>query len=121
MAIRGHELRPTPNGIKCPACGFQTSTVKDSRPTDDYTAIRRRRLCLKCGARATTFERYFTVEDRDAFARGADLQRALESCPLHQRRIVENLIYQIAADANRIRAAEATDIAEQVGASDPTD
>ena len=56
---------------------FQASTVKDSRVTEDNTAIRRRRLCLKCGARATTFERFGRVEDRDAAAQGADLQLAL--------------------------------------------
>lgn len=115
MAIGGRELRPTPNGIKCPACGHQTSMVKDSRPTDDHTAIRRRRMCLRCGVRSTTFERFGTAEDRDAAARGAQLQLALEACPVHQRRLVENLIYQIAADAKRIRDAEAADIAEQLG------
>lgn len=102
-------------GIKCPSCGHQTSTVKDSRPTDDYTAIRRRRHCLRCGVRSTTFERFAaSIEDRDASERGAKLQHALEACPVHQRRIIETLIYQMAADANRIRDAEAADIAAEV-------
>ena len=106
---------PTDKGIKCPSCGHPTSTVKDSRPTDDSTAIRRRRLCLRCGARATTFERYApSLDDADAARRGAQLQLALESCPAHQRRLIETLIYQMAADTNRIRDAEAADIAERV-------
>ena len=107
---------PTDKGIKCPACGYQTSTVKDSRPTDDHTAIRRRRLCLKCGARGTTFESYASPDDRAAVLRGADLQRALQACPVHQRRLVEHLIFQIAADAER--DAEAADIAQRVTADD---
>jgi transcriptional regulator NrdR family protein len=114
--IHDDKRRPNDLGIKCPSCGHQSSTVKDSRPTDDCTAIRRRRMCLRCGTRSTTFERFAaTIEDRDAAERGAELQRALESCPVHQRRLVETLIFQMAADANRIRDAEAADIVEQVG------
>ena len=41
----------------CPFCGNQDTQVKDSRPAEDGTAIRRRRLCGKCDARFTTFER----------------------------------------------------------------
>jgi transcriptional repressor NrdR len=43
--------------MKCPFCGHDDTQVKDSRPTEDNAAIRRRRLCLNCGARFTTFER----------------------------------------------------------------
>ncbi len=43
--------------MRCPFCGHEDTQVKDSRPTDDNTAIRRRRNCLNCGARFTTFER----------------------------------------------------------------
>jgi len=43
--------------MRCPFCGNEDTQVKDSRPTDDNAAIRRRRLCLGCGARFTTFER----------------------------------------------------------------
>ena len=43
--------------MRCPFCGHDTSQVKDSRPTDDGAAIRRRRQCEACGARFTTFER----------------------------------------------------------------
>ena len=43
--------------MRCPYCAHEDSQVKDSRPTEDSTAIRRRRQCDGCGARFTTFER----------------------------------------------------------------
>ncbi len=43
--------------MRCPFCAHDDSQVKDSRPTDDGAAIRRRRQCEGCGARFTTFER----------------------------------------------------------------
>jgi len=43
--------------MRCPFCGHDDTQVKDSRPTDDNSAIRRRRQCPDCGARFTTFER----------------------------------------------------------------
>ena len=43
--------------MRCPFCAHEDSQVKDSRPTEDGTSIRRRRQCEGCGARFTTFER----------------------------------------------------------------
>ena len=43
--------------MRCPFCGEMESQVKDSRPSEDGAAIRRRRLCPSCGGRFTTFER----------------------------------------------------------------
>ena len=43
--------------MRCPFCANEDSQVKDSRPTEDNSAIRRRRQCASCGARFTTFER----------------------------------------------------------------
>jgi len=43
--------------MRCPFCGHDESQVKDSRPTEDGAAIRRRRFCAACGSRWTTFER----------------------------------------------------------------
>ncbi len=43
--------------MRCPFCGADETQVKDSRPTEESAAIRRRRACLNCGARFTTFER----------------------------------------------------------------
>jgi len=43
--------------MRCPFCGHDDTQVKDSRPTEDNTSIRRRRACANCGGRFTTFER----------------------------------------------------------------
>jgi len=43
--------------MRCPYCGIDDTQVKDSRPTEDSAAIRRRRICNGCGGRFTTFER----------------------------------------------------------------
>lgn len=43
--------------MRCPFCSNEETQVKDSRPSDDGTAIRRRRACSSCGGRFTTFER----------------------------------------------------------------
>ncbi len=43
--------------MRCPQCGEKNSQVKDSRPSEDDTVVRRRRECAACGARFTTFER----------------------------------------------------------------
>ena len=48
------------NKMKCPFCGFEESKVVDSRSTDDNSTIRRRRECLKCNKRYTTYEK---IED----------------------------------------------------------
>ena len=47
------------SGLKCPYCGYSESKVIDSRPADENSSIRRRRECLSCGKRFTTYE---TVE-----------------------------------------------------------
>lgn len=47
--------------MKCPYCGYMESKVLDTRPTDEGGAIRRRRECIKCQRRFTTYEK---VEDR---------------------------------------------------------
>ena len=43
--------------MRCPYCGSEDTQVKDSRPAEDATSIRRRRICPDCGGRFTTFER----------------------------------------------------------------
>jgi transcriptional repressor NrdR len=57
--------------LRCPFCAHEDSQVKDSRPTEDNTAIRRRRQCESCGGRFTTFERVqlrelFVIKSGDA-------------------------------------------------------
>jgi transcriptional repressor NrdR len=51
--LQGHQEKL----MRCPFCGHDASQVKDSRPTEDGAAIRRRRQCEGCAARFTTFER----------------------------------------------------------------
>lgn len=48
--------------MRCPFCGHEDTQVKDSRPTEDQAAIRRRRSCPQCGSRWTTFERVYLRE-----------------------------------------------------------
>ena len=70
--------------MRCPVCGHEDSQVKDSRPTEDGAAIRRRRQCEACGERFTTFERVqlrelFVVKSQDRrepFERGK-LERSI--------------------------------------------
>jgi len=55
--------------VRCPFCGSENTAVRDSRPAEDNTVVRRRRSCEDCGARFTTFERVqlreITVVKRD--------------------------------------------------------
>lgn len=59
--------------MRCPFCGHDDTQVKDSRPTEDNVAIRRRRFCPACGSRFTTFER---VQLRDLIVIKKDGSRA---------------------------------------------
>jgi len=58
--------------VRCPFCGHEDSQVKDSRPTEDGAAIRRRRQCEGCAARFTTFER---IQLRDLVVLKSDDRR----------------------------------------------
>lgn len=84
--------------MRCPFCTHDSSQVKDSRPSDDGAAIRRRRQCEGCGARFTTFERIQLREltvvksegrrepfDRDKIARSVAI--ALRKRPVAQPRV----------------------------------
>ncbi len=84
--------------MRCPFCGHSDSQVKDSRPTEDNAAIRRRRFCPECGSRWTTFERVQLREltvvkkegekasfDREKLARS--LRIALRKRPVEAERI----------------------------------
>ncbi|MCA3752436.1 MAG: transcriptional repressor NrdR, partial [Phenylobacterium sp.] len=91
--------------MRCPFCGHPESQVKDSRPSDDGAAIRRRRSCPECGGRFTTFERVQLREitilkrsgrrtpfDRDKLARSIAI--ATRKRPIEPERI-ERMISQI--------------------------
>jgi transcriptional repressor NrdR len=84
--------------MRCPFCGNEDSQVKDSRPTEDGSAIRRRRQCPACGGRFTTFERIQLREltlvkksgkrelfDRDKLARSIEI--ACRKRPIAPERI----------------------------------
>lgn len=58
--------------MRCPFCQSDDSQVKDSRPTEDNSSIRRRRVCSACGARFTTFER---IQLRDIMVVKSDGKR----------------------------------------------
>lgn len=95
--------------MRCPFCGHDDSQVKDSRPTEDGAAIRRRRQCEACAARFTTFERIQLREvtvvksegsmepfDRDKLARSILLacrKRPVE--PIRIERLVSGIQRQI--------------------------
>ena len=74
--------------MRCPFCGYEESKVIDSRPTDENERIRRRRECIQCGKRFTTYE---TIEDvpiivikkdrsREVFDRNKVLKGMLRAC-----------------------------------------
>jgi len=68
--------------MRCPFCAHDDSQVKDSRPTEDNTAIRRRRQCESCGARFTTFER---VQLRDVtILKSGDRREPFERSKIEQ-------------------------------------
>lgn len=74
--------------MKCPFCGYTESRVIDSRPTDEGERIRRRRECLKCGKRFTTYEIIENVpivvikkdKSRETFDRNKLLNGLLRAC-----------------------------------------
>lgn len=74
--------------MKCPYCGYSESKVIDSRPTDERERIRRRRECLNCAKRFTTYEVIETVpvvvvkkdKSREAFDRNKLLNGLLRAC-----------------------------------------
>lgn len=74
--------------MKCPFCAYNESKVIDSRPTDEGVSIRRRRECLKCGERFTTYERLENVpimiikkdKTRQPFSREKVLNGMLRAC-----------------------------------------
>ena len=69
--------------MRCPSCGNLESKVVDSRPSEDGTAIRRRRECLDCGRRFTTYERLgenpLIVIKADGSSEAYDRQKACSS------------------------------------------
>ena len=107
--------------MKCPFCSNDDTQVKDSRSTEDNTAIRRRRICPDCGARFTTFERIQLREltvikksgkkapfDRDKLKRS--IQIALRKRPVERER-VDRMISGI---VRRVESLGETEISSDV-------
>ena len=111
--------------MRCPSCASLDTQVKDSRPTEDSSAIRRRRVCLSCNFRFTTFERVQLREltvikrngrrvpfDRDKLMRS--LQIALRKRPVDTERI-EQAVSKIVRDLESLGESEIT--TETIGES----
>lgn len=95
--------------MRCPFCGNDETQVKDSRPTEDNAAIRRRRNCSGCGARFTTFERVQLRElivlkktgkkvpfERDKLYRSVSIAlRKREVSPERMERLVSGIVRQL--------------------------
>src|SRR5256885_1208397 len=104
--------------MRCPSCGSLDTQVKDSRPTEDSSAIRRRRVCLSCHFRFTTFERVQLRElvvikrngrrvpfDRDKLVRS--VQIALRKRPVDPERL-ERMVSKIVRELESLGENEVT-------------
>ncbi len=111
--------------MRCPSCGSLDTQVKDSRPTEDSAAIRRRRVCLACNFRFTTFERVQLRElvvikrngrrvpfDRDKLMRS--VQIALRKRPVDPDR-VDEVVSKIVRELESLGDNEVT--SETIGES----
>src|SRR6202023_3914065 len=109
--------------MRCPSCTSLDTQVKDSRPTEDSSAIRRRRLCLACGFRFTTFERVQLRElvvikrngrrvpfDRDKLLRS--MQIACRKRPGEPERI-DHMVSKIVRELEGLGASEVA--SERIG------
>ena len=92
--------------MKCPACGHIDSKVIDSRPVEDGSSIKRRRECLECQKRFTTFEVVETVQifvtkkngSKELFDRNKLLGGLLKACqkrPVNAEEIVNEIEYEL--------------------------
>jgi transcriptional repressor NrdR len=95
--------------MRCPYCGSLDTQVKDSRPTDDSSSIRRRRICPDCGGRFTTFERVQLREltvlkrsgrrvpfDRDKLQQSVDVALRKRSVdPERVERMINGIVRQL--------------------------
>ena len=109
--------------MRCPFCGIEDSKVIDSRPTDEGTRIRRRRECIGCGKRFTTYEMIESVPivvvkkdasreffDRDKLFNG--MMKACEKRPVTSR-IISDAVDEILAELQNSLEREVT--SEKIG------
>lgn len=106
--------------MRCPFCAHEDSQVKDSRPSEDGAAIRRRRQCEACGARFTTFERVQLREltvvkkggEREPFARSKLEQSISIACrkrdiaPERVDRLISSIQRQLETRGDEVKANE---------------
>lgn len=112
--------------MKCPYCGYNESKVIDSRPVDESSSIRRRRECIKCGKRFTTYETLETIslvvikrdQSRQPYDRNkvlGGLMRACEKRPVSLAQMdkvaddIESDLYQL-----MVREVESNTIGEKI-------
>ena len=119
--------------MRCPYCGAIDTQVKDSRPTEDDAAIRRRRVCVECGGRFTTFERVQLREltvlkrsgrrvpfDRDKLVRS--VQVALRKRPVEPERVermVSGIVRQLESRGEQEIPAEEIGLLVMEGLTQP--
>ncbi len=104
--------------MKCPFCAFQDTKVVDSRPTEDNEAIRRRRSCVNCKRRFTTYERYEDIalvvvkkdNIREPFNRTKLLNGLVRSCEKRPVAIsqLEKAVDEIEVALNHLNQKEVT-------------
>ena len=112
--------------MRCPYCGFADSKVIDSRPAEEGAAIRRRRECIKCAKRFTTYEKVESLpiivikkdKTRELFDREkllAGLMRACEKRPVSTQKL-DLLVDKIESDLSNTlkREISSTEIGEKV-------
>lgn len=109
--------------MKCPFCGYEESKVIDSRPTDEGERIRRRRECIQCGKRFTTYEIIESVpiivvkkdKTREVFDRTKLLKGMLRACANRTVEVgaLERAIDQIEAGLHSMAEREVTSV--QIG------
>ena len=103
--------------MQCPFCNNQETQVRDSRPTEENSAIRRRRQCLACGGRFTTFERIqmrdLTVVKRSGKRAPFDRDKLMRSVEISVRKrsidpdVIERMVTGI---VRQLESAGETDI-----------
>ena len=103
--------------MRCPFCGSENTSVKDSRSAEDNTAVRRRRVCEACGARFTTFERVqlreITVIKRDGKRTPFDRERLARSITIALRKRPvdrEQIDQMVSGIARKLESAGETEV-----------
>ncbi len=103
--------------MKCPYCGFEESKVVDSRSTEDHKAIRRRRECLRCNKRYTTYEKIEDIpilvikknSNREYFDKSKIINGLLKAC---QKRPISRV--QIDAVADEVEKKISNDMVAEI-------